>query len=93
MESTALHTSKDLAVSLPCRHGIRLTKLSLPETPWAFAVGVTARTSWITPDGGYPLPFPLPRRAWSGMCSDFPLDVHAHPVTTFARSLYNRFAT
>jgi hypothetical protein len=57
MESTALHTGKDLAVSLPCRHGIHLGKLSLSETPSTFVLGVTARTSWITPDGGYPLPF------------------------------------
>lgn len=56
---TALHPGKDFAVSLcmlPC--GI----IQLPERSWmlsAFARSVTARTSEITFDGRYPLPFSL----------------------------------
>ena len=43
----------------------------------AFASDVTVRTSWLTPDGYYPLPFPTSRKASRGECSDFPL-----PATT-----------
>jgi hypothetical protein len=50
-QSTTLHVGKDLAVSLLRRHKILPRGKSSP-----FGSIVTARTSWIAPDGGYPLP-------------------------------------
>src|SRR5690606_8005277 len=49
-KNTALHASKDLAVSPACRHTIILRENLLP-----FGHSVTARTSWFYPDGRYPL--------------------------------------
>ena len=50
--STALHRSKDLAVSIPCCH-----KNNPERIPLTFAAGVSVRTSTLTRDGRYPLPF------------------------------------
>ena len=62
---TALHSSKDLAVSphmLPCGF--------IPKGyPNSFDMGVSARTSRIAPDGSYPLLFSCFHRE----CPDFPL--------------------
>lgn len=52
---TALHPSKDLAVSPPHFGGI--IPWIAPRDPFAFALGVTARTSILADDGNYPLPF------------------------------------
>ena len=61
-ESTALHASKDLAVSPVCCHTI------LPKgKPFPFGSGVTARTSWIAPDGSYPLPVSAARERATGV--------------------------
>ena len=49
--NTVLHTSKDLAVSPPTLPS-GLTPIRVPFT---FARGVSARTSWLAPDGYYPL--------------------------------------
>ncbi len=50
---TALHRGKDLAVA-PERITRPVTPLRAPDT--LSNIGVTVRTSWIAPDGGYPLP-------------------------------------
>ncbi len=56
--STALHVSKDLAVS----PYILLYKLFLKiRNPFAFALGVSARTSNLAVDGDYPLPSSIKR--------------------------------
>ena len=65
-QSTTLHPSKDLAVSLPHYGGIIL-KINL-EDPSPFGLGVTARTSMVTHDGRYP----LPSCCLHSECSDFP---------------------
>lgn len=52
--STALHPSKDLAVSLS-HYGEIILEVN-PEDPFTFDLGVTARTSVVAHDGGYPLP-------------------------------------
>ena len=60
---TALHSGKDLAVS-----PLMLPSELIPLKGYLVISDkdVSARTSWITPDGRYPLPF-------SKKCPDFPL--------------------
>jgi|GEM_PF-3011988 len=65
--SAALHTSKDLAVSPPM-----VTHRAIPRADArdsiAFALDVSARTSGITTDGRYPLPYSWRTR----VCPDVP---------------------
>ena len=68
-QGTALHVGKDLAVSL------RSLDRTIPEgILQPFGGGVSARTSWITPDGRYPLPcyHYTHKNEFRGTCSDFP---------------------
>ena len=53
IDSTALHSGKDLAVSLPHFGG----HIPFAQDPIPFGPGITARTSMVTHDGRYPLPF------------------------------------
>ena len=73
--SPALHLGKDFAVA-PSRFSAKLTlKLSFRGARALSRAGVSVRTSWITPDGRYPLPLSpeIFSRKFPGKCSDFPL--------------------
>lgn len=52
---TALHTSKDLAVATASYLGTHPIKVNLIGAVFLSVYGVSVRTSWITPDGRYPL--------------------------------------
>jgi len=59
-QDTTLHSGKDLAVSL-----LMFPQELIPKDILMLSYqNVSARTSWITPDGNYPLPF--------YECPDFP---------------------
>ena len=92
---TALHRGKDLAVSLKhsyrecsCEQNAMHFVLA-PTLPWHYSSceessrlslrSVSARTSWIAPDGSYPLPLPrdVVKHFCGALCSDFPHPAHA----------------
>jgi len=54
---TALHRSKDLAVALVLLPERLIHADCSARMPFAFACGVSVRTSRLAPDGRYPLPF------------------------------------
>ena len=78
---TALHRGKDLAVS----PGTLPYQLLPNGSPLAFASGVSARTSVITHDGGYPLPVCTVVLPY--LCPDFPHSSMSNYITELRNHL------